>query len=71
MKYELIDGDTRYINVMVNHGWKIENTFPNQYPQPYFYALMRHDTLNIDDVYSVQNIQEHFHQGKELNPFNK
>jgi hypothetical protein len=71
MKYELIDGDTKIINIMVADGWKIENTFPNPYPQPYFFALMRHDNMSINDVYDTQNIFEHIHQNVKLNPFKK
>lgn len=69
MKYELIDGDTKIINIMVADGWKIENTFANPYPQPYFFALMRHDGMGISDTYNVQNIKDHIHQNKTLSPF--
>ena len=71
MKYELVDGNTKIINIMVADGWEIENTFPNPYPQPYFFALMKHKGMSKDDYYSVGNIEDHIHRNETLNPFEK
>ncbi len=85
MRYELIDGDTRIINILVRDGWKIENTFPNPYPQPYFFALMYlHDNMAIEIAkamgkktyyspydYDMENVREHVYSGKELSPWTK
>jgi hypothetical protein len=68
MRYELIDGDTRIINIMVNHGWEIVNTFQNPNPQPYFFALMRLNDSNGKN-YSVENINDHVYRGENLNPW--
>jgi len=69
MKYELVDGETKIINIMVADGWKIENTFPNPYPQPYFFALMKHEGMKLNDIYDVQNIKDHIYQNIKLDPF--
>lgn len=59
MRYELIEGDTRLINQLVKDGWKIENTFPNPYPQPYFFALMYLESPFGAYNYDVQQVKEY------------
>lgn len=66
MRYELVDGDVRIINIMCNDGWKLDNTFPNTYPQPYFFALMRHDNMSVDG-YDIQNVKDFVNGNGELN----
>jgi len=68
MRYELVEGDTRIINIMVNDGWEMANTFPNPYPQPYFFALMRVSDAN-EKNYSMENVQGHVYRGEKLNPW--
>jgi len=53
MRYELIEGDTKIINALMKDGWTLENTFPNPHPMPYFFALMRLNTMDEDD-YNIQ-----------------
>lgn len=67
MRFEFIDGDTRVINIMVKDGWKIENTFPNPFPQPYFFALMVLNTGINEDKYDVDNVIAHVCRDEELN----
>lgn len=59
MRYELIEGDTRLINQLVKDGWKIENTFPNPYPKPYFFALMYLKSPFGAYNYDVQQVKEY------------
>ena len=61
MRYELVEGDTRIINIMVKDGWKIENTFQNPHPQPYFYALMCISDPN-EEEYNVENVRDHVYR---------
>lgn len=58
MRIELVDGNTDVLNIMLNDGWKIVNTFPNPYPEPYFFALMslEHPNENDYDVSAVGDI---------------
>lgn len=65
--YKMIPGDDRVITILFNHGWKIEGTYPNPYPEPYFYALMYRDH-NEDEYYNVDNVLDHVYRDKELNP---
>lgn len=58
MRFELIDGDPYLLTEMVRDGWKIVNTFPNPYPQPYFYALLsleHPDEDNYDFIAIIEN----------------
>jgi len=57
MRYELIDGDTGLINILIKDGWLIENTFPNPYPQPYFFALMKLTTEDCNE-YDLQAVKD-------------
>jgi hypothetical protein len=57
MRFELIEGDTKLINILVKDSWEIENTFPNPYPQPYFFALMKLNTVDCDD-YDIDEAKE-------------
>ena len=40
MRVELIGGNAKVITIMLRDGWKIINTFPNPYPEPYFFVLL-------------------------------
>lgn len=60
MRYELVDGDAKLITIMVADGWQIVNTFPNPYPQPYFFALMSLDH-HIESLYDVHAVHEEMH----------
>lgn len=58
MRVELIGGNAKVITIMLRDGWKIINTFPNPYPEPYFFALMEIDHEKEDeyDIGSVEDI---------------
>lgn len=57
MRFELINGDTRLMGKMVNDGWTLVNTFPNPYPQPYFFALMQLNT-KTPESYDLKAVME-------------
>ena len=67
-RYELIAGDTGLINILIADGWKIENTFPNPYPQPYFFALMRlpEGMDHLRGWYDLKNVENHFYRAGKL-----
>ena len=58
MRVELISGNAKVITIMLRDGWKIINTFPNPYPEPYFFALMEieHEKEDEYDIESVEDI---------------
>jgi len=59
MRYELIDGDTKLISRLANDGWLLINTFPNPYPQPYFFALMKYEnTKEAEKSYDLKKVKE-------------
>lgn len=68
MRYEMVNGDTRIINIMVSDGWTLHSVIPNPYPQPYFYALMAFDK---NEFYNVENVEDHVYRRAELNPRKK
>ena len=57
MRVELIGGNAKVITIMLRDGWKIINTFPNPYPEPYFFALMEIDHEN-EDEYDVESVED-------------
>lgn len=57
MRFELIEGHTLLLGRMVNDGWELINTFPNPYPQPYFFALLRLNTKDPDS-YDLRKVKE-------------
>lgn len=69
-RFKLVDGNEKVIEIMVNDGWEIINTFPNPSPMPYFFALMSL-TLEVTPLintkeYDFQNVEDHVYHGKKL-----
>jgi hypothetical protein len=72
-RFKLIAGDERVLNIMCNDGWEIVNTFPNPYPQPYFFALLKlegqtrvGDHLCNPEDYDAQNVEDHVYRDAEI-----
>jgi hypothetical protein len=57
MRVELIGGNAKVITIMLRDGWKIINTFPNPYPEPYFFALMEIDHEK-EDEYDIESVED-------------
>jgi hypothetical protein len=57
MRVELIGGNAKVITIMLRDGWKIINTFPNPYPEPYFFALMEIEHEN-EDEYDIESVED-------------
>jgi len=56
-RFELIDGDAKLLSILINEGWELINTFPNPYPQPYFFALvlLTHDWPERFDLQNAKD----------------
>lgn len=53
-EYALI-GDLDELNIKIKEGWVLINTFPNPYPQPYFFSLIG----KIKQAESISELQAH------------
>lgn len=70
-RFKLVGGNEKVIEIMVNDGWEIINTFPNPFPEPYFFAFMSL-TLEISPLvttreYDLENVEGHVFRGEKLN----
>jgi hypothetical protein len=70
-RFKLVSGNEKVIEILVNDGWEIINTFPNPYPEPYFYALMclKIPTSSLANAqeYNFENVEDHVYRGEKLN----
>lgn len=69
MRFELIDDDTKLLSRLCNDGWELVNTFPNPYPRPYFFALVRLSS-KAEETYDLKRVQEEiYNQNYDGVPF--